>query len=81
MNKITKTQVKSIAKKQGEIKVLLCPSNCYPAPTNPMDISVEKVFTKEDIVSEKFEKFLSNFKYYNCNKETGNTVHYYQLEA
>lgn len=81
MKKLTKTQVKSIAKKEGTIKVWLCPSNCFPAPTNPMDIAIEKQFTKDDILTEKFEKFLSNFKYYNCGKETGNTVHYYQVEA
>lgn len=79
--KITKAQVKSIAKKEGVIKVWLCPSNCYPNPSSPSNIAIEKEFSKDEILTGKFEKFLSIFKYYNCNKETGNTVHYYQIEA
>lgn len=81
LEKITKTQLKSIAKKEGEIKVWLCPSKCYPNPSNPFNVAIEKLFTKDDILTEKFEKYLSNFKYYNCDKETGNTVHYYRIVA
>lgn len=81
LEKITKTQVKSIAKKKGDIKVWLCPSKCYPNPSNPFNIAIEKVFSKDDILSDKFESFLNSFRYYNCNSETGNTVHYYKIEA
>lgn len=79
MKKLTKTQVKSIANKQGEILVRICPSNCYPDPVNPLDVSIEKVFSKTEILSGYFDNFIQTFKFYNCNKETGKTVHYYQL--
>ena len=79
MKKITKTQVKSIAKKEGSIKVWLCPSKCYPSPENPFNVALEKEFTSEEVLNGKFEMYLQTFSYYNCDSELGKTVHYYQI--
>lgn len=79
MKKLTKTQVKAQAKKLGNVTVWLCPSNCLPDPNNPLTIAIQKAVTANDVLSDKFDNFISTFSYYNCNKETGKTVHYYIL--
>lgn len=81
MKKLTKTQVKSIAKKQDAVKVWLCPSKCFPNPDSPFNIAIEKEFTADDVKTDTFDSFVTTFGHYNCTAETGKTVHYYLIEA
>jgi hypothetical protein len=88
MIKLTKTQVIARIKKEGNVKVWLCPSKMYPHPNHPFNMAAECSFTKEDLLPKypeskeipdltNFESVINSFSYYNCDSETGNRVHFY----
>lgn len=86
MKKLTLAQVKAKIKKEGDWKGWLCPSKCYPNPGHPFNLAI-KFDTKEFIALRgiqdkltKLDKTVNEFSYYNCNKEVGTTVHYYEEE-
>lgn len=47
--------------------IILTPSNMSP------DSFIKATLTPD----MEFDKFLNEFEYYNCNKETGNYAHFY----
>jgi len=85
MKKLTKAQVKALIKKQGTVKVWLCPSKAFPNPSHPFNVAGQydlSSYTLPNLNSklDHFDRYVNEFQYYNCNSELGNSVHYY-IEA
>lgn len=71
MKKITKTEVKRIMKKEGNIRVGLLPCKMSPNGVwmSPTWLTISSV--------EELDKWINEYSYYNCNAETGKRVSYY----
>ena len=71
MKKITKTEVKRIMKKEGNIRVGLLPCKMSPNGVwmTPTWLTISSV--------EELDKWTNEYSYYNCNAETGKRVSYY----
>lgn len=92
MQKLTKTQVKALAKVKGAVTVELYPSKCGPANQvwvkgyeltiyhNPKAEEEERFFTKSSSIDMPFDERIQDFAYYNCIPELGKRVHYYLKE-
>ncbi|PFT50759.1 MULTISPECIES: hypothetical protein [Bacillus cereus group] len=87
--KITKAQVKSIIKKEGAFKGLLCPSKSFPNMGHPFNMAIPVEWTQDDLKTvdvlgnekegelSNMERKINEFTYYNCSAEVGKSVHYY----
>jgi hypothetical protein len=92
MKKVTKAQVKAMARKNGTVDVMLFPSNCGPANTTwirPFDIKVCSTPDQEgfyvpsafDHEDHDFESIVDWYAVFNCDAEVGKRVHYYVQEG
>jgi hypothetical protein len=89
MKKITLTQLRSRLKnypdKDKELEVYFCPSRFAPSnhPFNmciPISLSQKGQWLKDTEEYRPLENLINEFMVYNCNTETGRSVHYYVKE-
>ena len=87
--KITLAQVKAIARKEGQVTVYLVPSKCHPSNATwvqPTEFNVEYIPSTKQFLKVTpnsgglLAAHLDGFRYYNCNAELGNRIHYYLKE-
>ena len=45
--------------------------------TLPCNVRLENVWIKPMMITEDFDKFVNACRYYNCNSELGNYLHFY----
>lgn len=71
LKKVTKTQVKSIIKKEGKIQVgmIPCKMNVHGMWMKPYWQSFSSI--------DEFEGVINSYSYYNCNYEVGSYPSYY----
>lgn len=87
MIQVRQDQVVAKVKKEGKWEGYIVPSNCYPRPDHPFDLSMKIEVTEDMLTTEwidnntPFEKLLNSFMYYNCNIETGKRVHFYEEDT
>ena len=68
--RLTKQQAKKTYNKGGEIILTsskVSPASMFACYLNPF----------ENLYGTDFEKILTQFKYWNCNDELGNAIHYW----
>ena len=68
MIKYTKSQAKKLLESGKE--VIICASKISPYSRFAYKVSLQG--------DETFESFCNSFKYYNCTKETGKTICFYE---
>ena len=74
MKKITKTEVKRVMKKEGNIKVGLLPSKMSP---NGVWMTPTWLTLSNEI---ELDKGINEYGYYNCNEEVGKRVSFWIME-
>lgn len=63
-------------------KVVICPANMRPFSMWHLEYIMKRAYVSDFILddigaSNIFNEIVNNFKYYNCNNETGNYIRYY----
>lgn len=88
MKKLTKTQVKALAKLNGKVSIEMYPSKTFRSGYKTWvdgfktDVFVtpsrNEFYTVDSLGNDSsFDNEINHFANYSCNNELGNTVHYY----